>query len=1194
MSNLGDPRPARNSDSARGNFTARRLELLNRYFFAGRVGIGLPGAAGKLHPVPADAADLDALLRSHLTGEVVTAQLRGSQTGKVRRAAQRVSAYPFDDTGLVRWGCVDIDAHGKPGNPRDPEEAARRCVAALDAHGSPSHLERSAGGGWHVWVLLAELVPASQVRALLGALVPRDIPRADGAGAADLEIFPKSDGRAADGWGAGVWLPWWHAAAGANNQFHRLRADGSFEAYEPDDFTTLTAARLAELVGLLVPARVADGRRRGSTRAERLDGLARDTDGAAWAAFFAAVAARVDDPSVLGFAAAATKAHGWIVRDPRSTTGDRDPSAVIFRDSLAFHSSRDGLTLNVLDAMILAGRVASRGEGVRLLAELTGVRPPERVDIIRAEQAARPVPTLPTLADARDEIPSLLTDWCLAGNATNRAIPMLAHPPGVGKSAATHVLLECAAEEGKCGVLAVPTHKLAYEVAQRLAARGVNVVRRRGPLYVLGNEEEHYTRGAAARLVCAFPAIVRAAEAEGLNARKTVCKACPATDDCTARAEGAAVKLAAGVVNVVTHEFLPVLAAQLERKQAAAGERASGALLPADILLAVDEHIDEIREVEYVETAGVLGRLHVAETTRPYLDALGLALGRVRTLAPGERLTFREIYAPACATSKLNFETAAHALSELGALRWIDAHGAEVAAQIVAAERQRAEDGDCYTAGDAGEDVAAELPPTANARAREVLELLAAAAAYPDRPCVFRAPVRPGKGARGGEWYVTTINPLLPTLGRLRGNGLPVVLLDGTARESRLAACGVEAVTLGAREVAEVGRVRRGFRLATNAVASRALEDDGRGGRRARADALRGITAAAACDLRNSPPGGVLVVSIKALAGDLGEKPAAWVSDDYRDEIARRETRTAHFGGLRGLNQFEGARVALLIVDPRRNVASTERKAAVLGLDPRDVDREDVEDELTQTEGRLRAACTEGDFAVYVYGTVVPAGAHWSTAEVSTLAEARRSAAWTGRELREYRVAVGWSGAELARRAGVSQATVSRAEAASTRGLTAELWRALDANGIISPMHNYIREEREVSSPVTVHRSQPVEITETPTDEAPAPAKTSRLTPRAGPRPSLAPDPWPVVDGASTPPVLAGVLCDEWTAAQLAGWLRTMPSWGGLPVGRAEYLAAPLDLVAARWPDASLSLFDVLARGGEAADVDSLAAVYGA
>src|SRR5262249_17844790 len=84
-------------------------------------------------------------------------------------------------------------------------------------------------------------------RRLLFAILPEahltDGTLADPKANRGIEVFPKQDTIAADGFGNMVWLPWWHGAADSANQFYQL-AEGNLTPFLPDDFTLVSAETL--------------------------------------------------------------------------------------------------------------------------------------------------------------------------------------------------------------------------------------------------------------------------------------------------------------------------------------------------------------------------------------------------------------------------------------------------------------------------------------------------------------------------------------------------------------------------------------------------------------------------------------------------------------------------------------------------------------------------------------------------------------------------------------------------------------------------------------------------------------------------------------------------------------------------------------------------------------------------------------
>lgn len=184
------------------------------------------------HPCPILIGDdLDALLDAHVRGpQAAKVRLRPAFAGApgVVEGWPRLGFYTPDAQGATRWACLDIDDHGKPGDPSTPFELARAVVRQARRANVPLHLERSGSGrGWHVWLFLERPSSAENVRLWLGETAREAAAgqlRRDGAPleARTLEIFPKQARHAAGGRGLGnmVWAPFWHGAASGGNLFY--------------------------------------------------------------------------------------------------------------------------------------------------------------------------------------------------------------------------------------------------------------------------------------------------------------------------------------------------------------------------------------------------------------------------------------------------------------------------------------------------------------------------------------------------------------------------------------------------------------------------------------------------------------------------------------------------------------------------------------------------------------------------------------------------------------------------------------------------------------------------------------------------------------------------------------------------------------------------------------------------------------
>lgn len=213
------------------------LTLIKRHFLCRTDWLCHKAEWGK--PCPLETGEvLDGLLRSHLLGRhgpTLTAKWVSQTKGSGEVSGPfRLGTYLPTPAGYTICAVIDCDG-GEHSRPLADPLAATLCVmAALRASGIPCYLERSKSGtGWHVWMFFAEQVPASAVRRVLFAILPRNLPLADGKGLANptkgvgVEVFPKQDSH--DYMGNQAWLPWWHGAEWPNNQFHRETAGGGVE-----------------------------------------------------------------------------------------------------------------------------------------------------------------------------------------------------------------------------------------------------------------------------------------------------------------------------------------------------------------------------------------------------------------------------------------------------------------------------------------------------------------------------------------------------------------------------------------------------------------------------------------------------------------------------------------------------------------------------------------------------------------------------------------------------------------------------------------------------------------------------------------------------------------------------------------------------------------------------------------------------
>jgi hypothetical protein len=242
------------------------VHLLRRFFFCRTDKVAVAPPWDSPACPAAGGANLDNLLRSHITGATVKVRWamhdRANWNNYVRC---RVGTYSPAVDGTTAFAVVDFDGGAAHGSPlADPTAAALAFCRQCRRHGLAVYLERSKSGkGWHVWILFGCPLPARVVRrlllALLDALEPAPVladgSRADWRARKGGEVFPGQDELASTGPRVGfqVWLPWWHGAKSGGCQFHQVDDAGNLTAYMPDDFETVSPGQVVGLLAELAP-----------------------------------------------------------------------------------------------------------------------------------------------------------------------------------------------------------------------------------------------------------------------------------------------------------------------------------------------------------------------------------------------------------------------------------------------------------------------------------------------------------------------------------------------------------------------------------------------------------------------------------------------------------------------------------------------------------------------------------------------------------------------------------------------------------------------------------------------------------------------------------------------------------------------------------------------------------------------------
>ena len=366
-----------------------RDNILLRYFFNRTDCVAVLAPWGK--PCPVDARGrLEELVDVHLNGNrrrpLKVSRLDSKSCGDTLIGCFRIGAYAPDVHGNTRWFCIDIDGAGHGNAVADPLAVALAIKQAFEERGITTHLELSGGGhGWHLWIFFSTPVSAAKVRLLALRLIPRDIPLATG-GTADpargigVEVFPKQDRIATNGYGNLVWLPWWAEAKGDANQFHRCDSDGICRPCQPTEFETVDEAVIDRVLVATEPEPTPIPKPPESKPA-RSTAVA-----ASWEQWRRDAVSILPLEHVYGdWLTGRQKSAGWLeCRDPDSGSGDRHPSAGIAdgtgeAERGSFHSFISSRTISVFDFLIEQGNATDFKDACRIVAELSGVARPKRV-----------------------------------------------------------------------------------------------------------------------------------------------------------------------------------------------------------------------------------------------------------------------------------------------------------------------------------------------------------------------------------------------------------------------------------------------------------------------------------------------------------------------------------------------------------------------------------------------------------------------------------------------------------------------------------------------------------------------------------------------------------------------------------------------------------------------------------------------
>lgn len=399
-------------------------ELFLRHFFNRIDVVAVLAPWGR--PCPVDAiGKFEELVDGHLCGpDVSRFQVYRHDEGHRHELLEgpfRIGTYSPDTDGCTRWASIDIDGAGHSNPVADPAHVAFQIKSTCKNMGIPAYMEKSGGGnGWHIWIFFSNPIPAVKVRQFAILLAPTDALLANGgladaAKSAGIEIFPKQDRIAPDGFGNFVWLPRWHGGKDGATQFHRLENGSGPLVYVPESFDTVSEDDVDRILSRYTATQSPSQQKKPKQRSN-------DDTWRLWREA-ALKALRLED--IFGeWLTGRRKRKGWLeCRDPLSQSGDQNPSAGVADETPdvergTFHSFRDGRTLSVFDFLIERGLALEFRDACRVIAELSGVRPPSGTP-------PRPARELPRIQINNRQLRDLAADAWRAIDDENTVSPSL-------------------------------------------------------------------------------------------------------------------------------------------------------------------------------------------------------------------------------------------------------------------------------------------------------------------------------------------------------------------------------------------------------------------------------------------------------------------------------------------------------------------------------------------------------------------------------------------------------------------------------------------------------------------------------------------------------------------------------------------------------------------------------------------------
>lgn len=313
----------------------------------------------------------------------IEAHIHGAHTDEY---AQRIGVSSLSQQNTCKWICIDLDGGDDHGSGlKDPEAVLTEIHSNCQKHNVPVHIELSRScSGYHVWFFFPEPIDGVTARKFGYSLCPKEVELKSGevitvATDTRFELFPKNDVNSVNGNSAPMFLPWNHQTQNGGTLFHRFDENGELNVIEEQitEFETVDlplVQQLADSFKYPQPVKKSVPQPTAKKVSSHINTFQRSP-------IQKRILEKLDLNDVYGEYLTGSPSGEWLkCRNPKSATGDRNPSAVVADGSGqyekgTFKSFGPPFTnhMPVFDFLIWTGQAADFKESLHILADKAGV-----------------------------------------------------------------------------------------------------------------------------------------------------------------------------------------------------------------------------------------------------------------------------------------------------------------------------------------------------------------------------------------------------------------------------------------------------------------------------------------------------------------------------------------------------------------------------------------------------------------------------------------------------------------------------------------------------------------------------------------------------------------------------------------------------------------------------------------------------